>query len=136
MADYERLLDNVYRNLPERKGTDERFECPLADVMLQGNKSFIKNFDSLCTALRRTPAELSKWLSRELAAPVSIEGGRLCVNSKVQSRLLNEKIQEYCNASVICKECGKPDTRLESSGDRGVKVLVCEACGARQPVKK
>jgi len=134
--DYEKLLDNVYRNLPERKKSGERFECPLADVMPQGNKEYIKNFDAICAALRRTPEELSKYLSRELASPVAVEGPRLVINSKIMPRIVNEKIQEYCNASVICRECGKPDTHLESTGDRGFKVLVCEACGARQPVKK
>jgi len=134
--DYERLLENVYRNLPEKKGSDERFECPVADVMQQGNKTFIKNFDSVCSALRRSPQELSKYLSRELAAPVSVEGSRLVINSKVLPRLVNEKIQDYCANSVICRECGKPDTHIESGGERHVKILVCEACGARQPIKK
>lgn len=135
MPSYEQLLDNVYANVKAR-GTGERFECPLVDVLVQGSKTFIRNFDSVCAKLRRTPAEVSKYLFRELAVPGELQGGRLMLHSKFSPRQVNEKVQEYCTNYVICRECGKPDTNIQSSDDRGVRVLVCEACGAKHPIRK
>ncbi|MBM3229925.1 translation initiation factor IF-2 subunit beta, partial [Candidatus Parvarchaeota archaeon] len=49
-------------------------------------------------------------------------------------RAINEKLSDFINSYVVCKECKKPDTRL-MEGQHGIKTLVCEACGARAPVK-
>ncbi|MFH1107404.1 MAG: translation initiation factor IF-2 subunit beta [Candidatus Micrarchaeota archaeon] len=131
---YAELLDDVFASLPERKGTGERFEAPAAETFLQGNKTFIKNFDVVCSKLRRKPEEVSKFLFKELAIPGLMQEGKLMLYGKLSERLVNEKLSLYISTNVICHECGKPDTYIEPHG-RGAKVLVCEACGARSPVR-
>ncbi len=133
MLKYEQLLDVAYQSLPEKKSTGERFEIPVADTFLQGNKTLLRNFDALCQTLRRKPEEVSKFLFRELATPGALDGSRLLLHAKLSPRLVNEKIALYAQSHVICRECKKPDTYLLSHG-RGPKTLVCEACGARSPV--
>ncbi len=130
--DYEKLLDGLYATLPAKKTSGERFEIPVADVFLQGNKTVIKNFDFLCTRLRRTPVELTKYFSKELASPGSPESGKLILQGKISSRLVNEKLVFYCESRVLCPECKKPDTHIDLV--HGVKTMVCEACGAHKPV--
>jgi len=135
MKPYDEMLDSVYASLPEKKSTGERFEIPLFDSFTQGNKTVVKNFDEVCSKLRRKPEELGKYLSKELAVPGSLEGPRLVLATKVNPRLLTEKLVSFCELRVLCKECGKPDTHVEHAEGRGVSVLVCEACGARRPVR-
>jgi translation initiation factor 2 subunit 2 len=132
---YENLLADLYKGLPEKKSSGERFEMPVAEVLPQGPKTILRNFDDICQKLRRTPEEFAKYLSRELAAPATREAGRLVLQGKFSQRQLNEKIQNYVNTRVLCKECGRPDTRIETM-ERGLQQLVCEACGARSPVRK
>jgi translation initiation factor 2 subunit 2 len=132
---YESLLEDLYKRLPEKKSSGERFEVPQADLLLQGPKTLVKNYDEICQKLRRDPAEVAKWLSRELAAPATREAGRLVLQGKFSPRTINERINDYVQARVLCKECGRPDTRLET-GERGFLQLKCEACGARSPVRK
>ena len=131
---YETLLGRLYSSLPEKKTTGERFEIPQAEAMLQGTRTIIKNYDAICSAIRRKPEAVAKFLSKELAAPAVIEGGRLMLQGKFGLKTLNDKIAAYVETHVICKECKKPDTRLEESG-RGLKMMICEACGARNPVR-
>ncbi|MBU1197610.1 translation initiation factor IF-2 subunit beta [Candidatus Micrarchaeota archaeon] len=130
---YENMLTEVYASLPEKKSSGERFEVPIADAFIEGNKTLIRNFDAICQTLRRKPADLAKFLFRELAVPGVMEGGRLLLQTKVSDRLINEKIGLYAQTHVICHECHKPDTSIESHG-RSAKILICEACGARSPV--
>lgn len=133
--EYDKLLDNLYKNLPEKKTSGERFEMPLLEVGMVGTRTVIKNFEVICQKLRRTPVEVSKYLFKELAIPGSYAGGVLTLNTRVNFRLMNEKFTDYVKTHVICKVCGRPDTHIMEV-DRGLKNLICEACGARTPILK
>ena len=132
--DYDLLLDRAYSSLPDKASSGSRFEMPVVESFVQGNKTIIKNFDEISSKLRRTPGEIMKYLSRELAVPMSKEGAGLVLQGKFHDRMLNEKLKRYVESYVICKECKKADTKIVGV-ERGVKSLVCEACGARSPVR-
>ncbi len=134
MGDYEQLLDRAYKKLPTLSVEKVDFKIPEADSLIQGNKTIIKNLGQIADVARRDKAEIAKYLTRELAAPVSIEGSTLNIMTKVQASILNEKIKRYFELYIICKECHKPDTHVHGT-DRGYTTIVCEACGARYTVK-
>ncbi|MBN2477900.1 translation initiation factor IF-2 subunit beta, partial [Candidatus Micrarchaeota archaeon] len=71
MNKYEKLLDNIYENLPEETGSGERFEFPEFDSFIEGNKTIITNFEAVANKLRREKQLLLKFLSRELATPIT-----------------------------------------------------------------
>jgi translation initiation factor 2 subunit 2 len=133
METYEQLLKKAYSSMPEKKKSTERFEIPVAECLVQGDKTLIKNFDSICKTMRRNPKQVSKIILKELAAPGSMQGNALLIQGKFSDKTVNEKIQYYFKNYVSCKECGKPDTHFETEGRN--TILVCEVCGARKPVK-
>jgi translation initiation factor 2 subunit 2 len=135
MENYEKLLDNIYKNLPKERVSTERFEIPKAEVSVVGSRTIIKNFKEICDKLNRDPNHLAKFLSKELAAPGNIEGERYIINSKISEKIINDKIKKYCENFVICKQCNRPDTRLVEF-ERGIYYMQCDACGARSPVPK
>lgn len=128
------MLERGYASLPEKVFKSERFEVPVVDAFIQGSKTLVRNFDFISQKLRRKPADVAKYLFRELAARGDFEGARLVLHGKFSDRVLNERIQAFTKTYVLCKECGKPDTNLKDV-ERGVKQLICEACGARASVK-
>lgn len=130
--EYEKLLSRIYSALPEKSESGARFEMPVMDSFIQGNKTIIRNFDEIAQKLRRDGKELAKYFSRELAVPVTVEGSRAVVQGKFYDKFLNEKLQKYVKLCVLCKECKKADTKIVEV-ERGVKMVVCEACGARFP---
>ena len=132
--DYKKLLDRAYGKLPEKTEASERFEVPEAEVLVQGNRTIIKNFEAIAEKLRRDKKHLAKYLSKELAAPGVIDGSRLILNTKLHDRSVNEKIKDYVNTYILCKQCKRPDTKLIEE-DR-LPVMICEACGARSAVGK
>ncbi|MEM3408102.1 MAG: translation initiation factor IF-2 subunit beta [Candidatus Micrarchaeia archaeon] len=133
--DYEKLLDKAYSELPEKRVTKERLEIPVPETLVQGNKTLVKNFESITNKMRRDPRHVGKFLAKELATSFTIEGGKLVLNTKVNDKLLNEKLKQYMEIFLYCKQCKLPDTRLEEV-ERGLMVMVCEACGARSSVPK
>lgn len=134
MPTYEELLAKAISKLPKGPGTGERFVVPTADAVVVGNQTVIRNFADVCGALRREPRHLLKFLSKELAAPANLDGSRAIFQSKVPQRTVQAKLESYVKEFVVCKECRRPDTRLEKA--ERITLLVCEACGARGAVKQ
>ena len=133
MEDYDKLLERARAALPEKTSAFERFETPVIESFIQGSKTIIKNFDAILQKVRRPAPMLERYFSKELAVPATMQGGKLVLNGKFYDRNLKDKLQAFVDAAVICKECKRPDTKITERD--GVKTLVCEACGARAPVK-
>lgn len=133
MENYEELLANVYSKLPKKPTTGERFVVPTIEAVVIGSQTVIKNFSDIATTLRRDPKHLLKFLSKELAVPANIDGNRALLQSKLPQRLIQPKLEAYVKEFVICKECKRPDTRLEKM--ERITMMTCEACGAKSSVK-
>ena len=134
MEDYNKLLQNVRKELPDHVFQKERFELPKAKGHIQGSRTVISNFLQIADTLRREPENMLKYVLRELASPGEIKkSGSVIIGSKVPASRINEKIKQYASSYVFCYECGKPDTKIEKEGD--FSFLKCTACGARHVIK-
>ena len=132
--DYQKLLDRAFASLPEKTSSGERFKPPEFDSFVEGTQTIIKNFDVVCSVLRREPEHLEKYLTKELGSAIARKGGRAVIQGKFDNRTLNTRLSTYISLYVVCKECTRPDTKLKDI--EGFKYLLCEACGARSPVPK
>jgi len=131
--EYEELLKRAMEKLPKNVEKKDRFEVPKVFCEVSGNKTVLKNFGEILAVLRREPSHLAKYLSKELATSGSVQGSTLIFQGKASREILQKKLDDYVKEFVYCKECGKPDTKLVKE-DR-IYFLVCEACGARHPVR-
>ncbi|MEM3519957.1 MAG: translation initiation factor IF-2 subunit beta [Candidatus Hadarchaeales archaeon] len=133
MEDYEKLLDRALESVPRVVLESSRFQIPTADVVAAGNQTVIRNFKSLSGELNRPPEHMAKYLWRELGVAGTLKENQLFLQGKFTSEAVNERVKRYVEEFVLCKECKKPDTKLEKIG--AAIVLRCEACGARAPVR-
>jgi len=133
METYEKLLEEAYSKIKRAEGNGERFEIPKVEGHFEGKKTIITNFSQVASIFRRKPEHLQKFLLKELAASGQKEGDRLILNIKVPSSKINQKIEEYAQEFVICRECKKPDTELIRE-DR-ITFIKCLACGAKHSVR-
>jgi len=131
--DYAELLEQAYKNLPEIKDTKERFEIPKVKGHIQGNKTIVTNFHQISHFLHRKVEHMLKFILKELAAPGDLVKNGLIFGTKIPASRINEKIEKYVEEFVLCKECGKPDTKLVKEDKFLFKK--CLACGARQSVR-
>jgi translation initiation factor 2 subunit 2 len=133
-ADYDAMLRTAMEKMPKKDDERKRFEVPQIVSMVQGNKTIIRNFGEILSALRRDSRHLSKFFFKQLATPGNIEGNSLILQRKVQQSLLQKKLEEYIKEYVYCKACGEPDTLLTT--ENRITSMRCEACGARSAVRE
>lgn len=126
------MLDRLYSKVKQPESS-ERFSLPELKGHVEGNKTMIENFFQICDVLRRKKEHLLKYLSRELAALGVFEGERLVFNRRLSSSMIKEKLQDYVQEFVICKECKKPDTEILK--EQRFMFLHCLACGAKYSVR-
>ncbi len=128
---YEELLKEAKKKLPKISERKERFDIPKIKGHIQGNRTVLSNFTQIAQYLGRQPQHLLKYILKELATPGEIKKTGTIIGSKVPASRINEKIRSYAEKFVLCKECGKPDTKLEKEGN--IVYLKCLACGSRKP---
>ena len=135
MEQYEKLLEEAYSKVKQTNSTGERFEIPKVEGHFEGKKTILSNFFQIASHLRRSPEHFQKFMLKELAAAGQKEGDRLILNMKVPSTKINQKIEEYVNEFVLCKECKKPDTELTRESQSRITFINCLACGAKHSVR-
>lgn len=100
---------------------------------MAGNRTSVRNFRSIASALNREPEHLLKYLLRELGAAGNLEGAQAVFQGRFVKSVVDERIKRYVEEFVICRECKRPDTRLIKQ--ERIYMLKCEACGARASVR-
>ena len=133
MENYEKLLAEAYTKVKKVEGAGKRFEIPKIQGHFEGKKTILTNFFQVASHIRRNPEHFLKFMLKELAAAGTRDGDRLILNIKVPSTKLNQKIEDYVKEFVLCKECGKPDTKIIKEGR--LNFVHCLACGAKHPIR-
>ena len=133
MENYEKLLEKAYKEVKQVDTKSGRFEIPRVEGHFEGKKTMLTNFSQIILQIRRDPEHFQKFLLKELATSGQKEGDRLILNMKVPSKKINQKIEQYVNEFVLCKECKKPDTEIVKEGR--LSFLHCLACGAKHPIR-
>ncbi|MCZ7398420.1 MAG: translation initiation factor IF-2 subunit beta [Candidatus Methanoperedens sp.] len=134
MNDYLENLDRALKQLPEIKGSGERFVVPEPKLLTEGKTTVLENFAAIADKLNREQEHLFKFLLRELGTAGKIDGSRAIFQRKLTSGIVTELINAYVKEYVTCSECGRPDTHLMKS--ERILTLRCDACGAHRPVTK
>lgn len=134
LYDYERLLQRLYESLPTSGSKASRFELQQLVLERVGSKTLVRNFKQVSDSMRREPRVVMRYLLKELGVSGSYDddSGILTINTRVSSATLENLMNRFIKIYVICPTCGSADTRLERRDKTW--VLVCEACGAEQPV--
>jgi len=134
MPSYEELLKSAMEKLPKERGTGERFEMPVVQVETSGTQTIVKNYSEITQKLRRDGKHMLKFLSKELASQATTDGTRATFNAKLGQKQIQTKLESYVKEFVICKICGRPDTRITK--ENRIDQMRCDACGARSAVKE
>src|SRR2546425_12309660 len=129
---YDALLDRAMANITNRESSGERFEIPIASVLVIGARTIVHNFAEIVDRLNRDPQHVLKYLAKEMATAGSFEGGKGYFQGRFSRDTVNRLIGVYSNRFVICPVCKRPDTRVEKK--ERLSFLVCEACGARSSI--
>ena len=131
---YEKLLKRIDGERSKNSAEiDSRFELPPVDVMWEGQRTFLRNFSDFPKIMRRDPAKLLQYLSKEFAVPAERIGDTAMFIGKRDPDDFTRLLKIYTNDYIICPTCKSPDTRTEK--EKRISFLICEACGAKSTIK-
>ncbi len=131
---YEEMLNEAYNQLPAEVFKRERLEVPRASCTTFGSRTFLNNFKEICDVLNRDPIHVLRFLAREMATSGAIDGSRAVFQGKFGCETLDRLIRSYMKEFVLCPICKRPDTKIIK--EKRINFLVCEACGAKSPVRR
>ena len=133
-SEYEKLLKRIDIKDPKTSNdTDSRFVVPPVDVMWEGQKTFLRNFTEYPKIMRRDPAKLLQYLSKEFAVPAERVGDSAMFIGKRDPDDFTRLLNIYSTDYIKCMTCQSPDTRIEK--EKRINFLICEACGAKSTIK-
>ena len=105
--EYEKMLLEGRKGLPNKISKKERFEVPRVKGHIQGNTTVINNFHQIIQDLGRTKEHILKFLLKELATPGDVTKSALILRRKVSASSVNEKIQKYARDDASRKKIAK-----------------------------
>ena len=126
---YEEMLKKGRDNLPNSVLNEDRSAIPKIRGHLQGNKTVLSNFLQIADTLGRNPDFMLKYILKELATPGEIKKPLVILGRKVGASKINEKVDSFAKKYVLCKICGKPETKLTKKNR--IAFIKCNACGAK-----
>jgi len=131
--EYEKMLEEAYSQLPPEVFKRKRFELPGPNCAVFGSRTVLYNFKEICDTLNRDPTHVLRFLSKEMATAGTIDGTRAIFQGRFDSETFRRLIERYAKEFVICPVCKRPDTKIVK--EKRLYFLVCEACGARSPLR-
>ena len=136
MDDFVALLERIKDHLrSEGPGRASRLELPSLDVVWVGNRTIVRNFRQVAEVMNRDPQKIAIFMGRELATSANLDQDlRLILLGRKDRESLERVVQRYFKEYVVCPVCGSPDTKLVK--EHKITFLVCEACGAKSPVRE
>lgn len=132
---YEDLLKRLREDMGASgvKGPTQRIELPIPQIYWLGRKSIFKNFMDFPRIMRRDPGTILMYLAKELATAASLDGERAIFIGRKDKHSFGVLLNRYMTERILCSVCGIPDTHIEKV--KRLQFLVCEACGARTPIR-
>ena len=132
--DYGTLLDRIRGSLNDgNDASRSRFELPPADVMWEGQKTYLRNFAEFANVLRRDPHKILQYLAKEFAVPAEKIGEKAMFVGKREPADFARLFRIYLREYVECPTCKSPDTGTVK--ENRISFLICEACGAKSTLK-
>jgi len=118
--------------IPQDVVVKDRFEMPKAVVFHEGNTTILKNLAEIAGRLNREIEHFFSYLLKELGTAGEIDGERAVFQGRMPENKVRDRVERYIGRYVVCRECGRPDTKLIKRNR--TLVMKCEACGAIHPV--
>ncbi|RMF30010.1 MAG: translation initiation factor IF-2 subunit beta [Candidatus Nitrosothermus koennekii] len=132
--EYEELLNRLEGKIKRQASESTRFELPVPDVIWVGNKTILRNFAEFAKVLHREQDKILLFLAKELGSPGQIADNRAIFVGKWDQSVFKNLFDVYVKDYVLCPVCNSPDTSITK--EKRLTFLVCDACGAKSPVKK
>ena len=132
---YTRLLDIVLAQVSKTvtKTGDRALELR-PQVVAAAKNTYITNLGQIARTLNRDPSHIARFILKETGRAGALEGDRLAMQGSITFEEVRKLLDVYIKEFVKCPTCGGIDTRIIA--EKRFRFLVCDACGAKNPVRR
>jgi translation initiation factor 2 beta subunit (eIF-2beta)/eIF-5 len=132
--DIKALVDRFYTKLNQEKEDEKNIKgIKEPDIMTKDRKTFINNFEEVCTSLSREPNTVSSYIAKELVIDTSISSnGMLIINKTYKKKKIMDLIKKYIINCVQCPVCKACDTNIIKV--TRINFMDCNKCRARTAI--
>ncbi|MCS6784648.1 MAG: hypothetical protein RMI43_05025 [Candidatus Caldarchaeum sp.] len=132
---YLMLLDNALSKASKQiSSVGDRVLEVRPHLVIDAKNTVLTNLGQLAKTLNREPAHLARFLLKETGRAGSISEDKLLIQGKMTHDEAGKLIDLYVKEFVKCPVCNGIDTRIVS--EKRFRFLVCDACGAKNPVRR
>ncbi|ARF09152.1 translation initiation factor 2 subunit beta [Catovirus CTV1] len=122
------LLERVYGNL-NALNNKTKINLPKLLVTAENKKTFFSNYRKVCQELNRNDADLVRFVQKELATNVSINGNdELVIEGMYREKQIEKVLVNYIEQYVKCKMCKSLSTTVIKENRKN--ILSCNKCKA------
>jgi translation initiation factor 5 len=109
-----------------------RYRMPKPLVIYEGRntgvRTILENASEVAQALEVPPIYISKFFNQEFGAQCKLDKqDRVVVNGKFPAEEILEKLFDFTDKFVLCKQCGLPETEMSVDRQGNIK-LICASC--------
>ena len=129
------LVDKFYIELANKMDgvmTNKTVKRP--DIIIKDRKTFIINFNNVCTSIDREQQHAADYIAKQLNVPTSITANEeLIVHGVCHKQKLEELIKRYVHVFVKCPNCNSCSTQLNKVNR--ITYINCTKCKAHAAIK-
>jgi translation initiation factor 2 beta subunit (eIF-2beta)/eIF-5 len=126
----DQLLNFAYNDIKGIKRTDVFVAMP--KIINNNRKTYIENFSSICSSIKRSDEEVIKFINKGLSAKSSISDGVVKFDKIYPMLRVKETISDYIKQFVMCQGCKSKDTQVKSFNREN--VLLCNSCKCQKTI--
>jgi translation initiation factor 2 subunit 2 len=132
--DFRNLMNRGYQTFETSIKESKTKTIIPPDFFKQDRKSYIRNFQAVCTSIGRDSEDIRVYLTKELSMDTSIkEDGSLKIDAIVKSvAMIQNILRNYITEFVMCKSCSSCNTDLAKI-DR-ITFLICKSCKSKRAI--
>jgi translation initiation factor 2 subunit 2 len=126
------LLTLCYNDIKGNKKSDIKVEQP--KITNINRKSYIENFTSICTCIKREIDSVQKFMDKGLATKSSItDEGSLKFENSFPIMRVKDILVNYIRQYVVCSACQSKDTIIKHISREN--ILICNSCKCEKTVQ-
>jgi len=90
----------------------------------KANTTIINNLETIALQIDRSINEMCNYMKKKTGTNVFIKNNETTLKGSFTREQLDQLIEEYIEANVLCDVCGNPETFIQD------KRKICKACGS------
>lgn len=131
-----RLYESIKKDNPDKINKDKKIKIPLPIVQNTRVKTYISNFNQICTSINRDINHMAKFIGVELSCLYGTnKKGEIIIHGRFNVNQLTNIISQYIKTYVKCPNCFSLYTIINKDPIMRLHILKCNKCTSTRTIR-